>query len=107
LQDTSGRLIDGDQDGQPGGNALGLLGRGGATIHAVLYQGMSTVPSFEPSAVDVLLEREDLAGLLKPLGRNRHGRRYSGLRWLGARPQLILTRRASEGDAPEPSLARG
>jgi hypothetical protein len=29
---------------------------------------------------------------------------YSGLRWLGIRP--ILTRRASEGSAPEPSLAR-
>ena len=60
MQDTSGRLIDGDHDGQPGGEAVGLLGRGGATIHAVLYQGMGTVPSFEPSAVDAVLAREDL-----------------------------------------------
>src|SRR5262249_45246552 len=31
---------------------------------------------------------------------------YSGLRWLGGRPKLTLTRRASEGNAPEPERTR-
>src|SRR5262249_17293450 len=62
LQDSAGRLIDGNHDGQPGGNAVAVLGRGGATFSAVVYQAISTVPAFEPSAVDVLLEQEDMIG---------------------------------------------
>ena len=73
LKDTSGRLIDGNRDGQPGGNAVAVLGRGGATISAVVYQGMGTVPSFEPSAVDALLEQEDPTGW-RPSARAKHSR---------------------------------
>jgi hypothetical protein len=73
LEDSLGRLIDGNRDGQRGGNAVGLLSRGGVTINAVVYQGIGTVPSFEPSLIDVLLAQEDLAGL-KHFGRRGHGR---------------------------------
>jgi hypothetical protein len=36
LQDTYGRLIDGNHDGSAGGNAVAVLKRGGATIAARL-----------------------------------------------------------------------
>ena len=32
LEDAEGRLIDGNQDGQPGGNAVAVLGKNGVTI---------------------------------------------------------------------------
>jgi predicted GNAT superfamily acetyltransferase len=35
LEDSLGRLIDGDRNGQPGSNAVALLRRGGVTISAV------------------------------------------------------------------------
>ena len=35
LEDTDGRLIDGDHDGQPGGNAVAILTKKGITIDAV------------------------------------------------------------------------
>jgi hypothetical protein len=35
LQDSFGRLIDGDHNGQPGGNAVAVLRRNGATLNAV------------------------------------------------------------------------
>jgi hypothetical protein len=74
LQDRVGRLIDGNHDGQPGGNAVAVLGRGGATISAVVYQAIGSVPSFEPSAVDALLEQQDLAGS-KHAGRHGSARK--------------------------------
>jgi hypothetical protein len=73
LQDSLGRLIDGNHDGQPGGNAVAVLGRGGATISAVVDQGIGPVLCLEPSAVDALLEREDLIGG-RLLGRAKHSR---------------------------------
>src|SRR5690349_12476224 len=51
LEDRVGRLIDGDPIGQPGGNAVAALRNGGATIRAVVDQGIGIVPSFELSAV--------------------------------------------------------
>jgi hypothetical protein len=38
LEDSIGRLIDGNDDGEPGGDARAVLGRGGAKIGAVVYQ---------------------------------------------------------------------
>jgi trimeric autotransporter adhesin len=35
LQDTEGRLIDGNHDGQPGGNAVAVVSRKGVTISAI------------------------------------------------------------------------
>ena len=48
---------------------MAVLSRGEATIRAVVYQGIGTVPSFEPSAVDALLERAaPLPSLVKHRG---------------------------------------
>ena len=58
LEDSFGRLIDGDHDRQPGGSAVALLGRGGATISAKAGSPAAAVPVIPPFAVDVLLERE-------------------------------------------------
>ena len=35
LVDSIGRLIDGNHDGQPGGNAIAILSRGGVKLSAV------------------------------------------------------------------------
>ena len=57
LEDSIGRLIDGDHDGQPGGNAVALLSRGGATISAVVSVHSDEVKGINPFAVNVLLDR--------------------------------------------------
>ena len=48
LEDSSGRLIDGNHDGQAGGNAVAVLSRTGATISA------------RTAAVDLVLGSVDL-----------------------------------------------
>jgi hypothetical protein len=45
LEDSAGRLIDGDHDGQAGGNGVAVLRRGGAKLSAVL----STLSSGQPA----------------------------------------------------------
>ena len=55
LQDASGRLIDGDDDGQPGGNAVAVLRAGGVTMSAMSSNpsgGNSTVPATGEMAMD-------------------------------------------------------
>jgi hypothetical protein len=37
LQDSTGRLIDGDHDGQPGGDAVAVLRRRGVTLSALTF----------------------------------------------------------------------
>ncbi len=41
LEDGFGRLLDGNHDGEPGGDASAVLSRGGARIGVVMYQGSS------------------------------------------------------------------
>jgi hypothetical protein len=74
LEDSAGRLIDGDHNGQPGGNAVALLRRGGATISAVVSNHSDKVQVIEPYAIDVLLEREDVISGKHPArgGYSRH-----------------------------------
>ncbi len=55
LEDTYGRLIDGNDDGQPGGNAVAILTKNAATITAVRGG----------SVVDALLASGELTGLTK------------------------------------------
>jgi hypothetical protein len=47
LHDSSGRLIDGNHDGQPGGNAVAVLGPKGVTLSALalLHVGAGTTPA--------------------------------------------------------------
>ena len=59
LQDTIGRLIDGDHNGTPGGNSAALLRRTGAAISAVASVHSAKTQALEPYAVDILLARED------------------------------------------------
>jgi hypothetical protein len=59
LEDSLGRLIDGNRDGQPGGNAIAILGRRGVTISAVVSSS-GTASIFESAVVDVLLELKEM-----------------------------------------------
>jgi hypothetical protein len=56
LQDSSGRLIDGNHDGQPGGSAVAILTTRGATPLAV---------SAGPAAIDPLAVAGELAAPAK------------------------------------------
>ena len=57
LEDTYGRLIDGNDDGQPGSNAVAIIKAKSATITSAVSIGSA--------AVDVLLEHGELAALTK------------------------------------------
>jgi subtilisin-like proprotein convertase family protein len=57
LEDNYSRLIDGNHDGQPGGNAVAILTAKGATVSAV---------TSVTAAIDALLEQGALAGVTKP-----------------------------------------
>jgi hypothetical protein len=59
LQHTLGRLIDGDHNGTPGGNAVALLRHNGLTISAVASGHLSKLRVIDPYVVDFLLARED------------------------------------------------
>jgi hypothetical protein len=72
LQDTFGRFIDGNHDGQPGGNAVVILARGGATIDARLFQQGSQV--LMVSAVDHVLDREGALSMRTSTPGERHFR---------------------------------
>ena len=62
LEDSSGRLIDGNADGQAGGNAVAVLTRRGARISALTAR---------TAAVDVILERGELVVVTKARGDDR------------------------------------
>ncbi len=62
LQDAEGRLIDGDHNGTPGGNAVAILSKNRVTIDAVPMARTSGQTAVG-AVVDALLERDDLAGL--------------------------------------------
>jgi hypothetical protein len=63
LLDSTGRLIDGDHNGTPGGNAVGILRRTGAMFSAIDSVHSGRTPLIETDAVDHLLEREELIPL--------------------------------------------
>ena len=55
LEDSVGRLIDGDDNGQPGGNAVAVLSRNRVTLNAVAAVSPAGVPSLDTAAVDAVL----------------------------------------------------
>jgi hypothetical protein len=63
LQDGSGRLIDGDHNGTPGGNAVAILSRGGASIEAIASGTTSGRDVGIMAIVDALFEQDALTGL--------------------------------------------
>ena len=79
LQDSFGRLIDGDRNGQPGGNAIAVIVRGGATIGAV-----------RPAAME-----DSMPGLRRHLADER-GHRTVG----GHSVALVRDRRLPRGAEP-------
>jgi hypothetical protein len=74
LEDSVGRLIDGDRNGQPGGNAVALLRRGGVTISALTLRTAETTRANTSSAVDLLLLRGDIIDLIRTVDawRSKH-----------------------------------
>ena len=63
LQDGSGRSIDGDRNGTPGGNAGAVLTRGGASVQAIASGAAGGRDVGIMAIVDALFERDALAGL--------------------------------------------
>jgi RHS repeat-associated protein len=62
LQDSTGRAIDGDHNGTPGGNAIVIIAKKGATIAAVTTARTSKKPVMT-LAIDALFTRGELHGL--------------------------------------------
>ena len=69
LHDSLGRLIDGNDDGQAGGNAVAILAKHGVTIDlATSAKTKASVrKAVKTDLVDFLLERDGLADLIHPL----------------------------------------
>jgi len=64
VQATFGRLIDGDDNGTPGGDAAAVLRRSGVVTSAIALARSSGGPTLQAAAVDDLLERAELTGVL-------------------------------------------
>jgi hypothetical protein len=76
LEDTLGRLIDGDHNGTAGGNAVAILNKKGATIDSA---SLARAQAHDRRAlncdpVDVLLERDDFPALSQILDSHRAAR---------------------------------
>jgi hypothetical protein len=56
LHDRLGRLIDGNRDGQPGGDAIAVLNRTGVAISA-MARAAGHVGPLHAAAVDAVLEQ--------------------------------------------------
>ena len=71
LQDGSGRLIDDDHNGTPGGNAVAILSRRGASIEAIASGTADGQNVGIMAIVDALFEQDALAGLTRKLRARR------------------------------------
>jgi hypothetical protein len=74
LQDSLDRLIDGDHDGQAGGNAVAILSRGGASIAAIPLGSTGVPNGVSAATVDALLELDAFAGVTRSHSRRRDRR---------------------------------
>jgi hypothetical protein len=68
LQDSFSRLIDGNRDGQPGGNAVAILRRGGVSLARAARGPAEARRGIHAAAVDALLERGE--AIESPSGRS-------------------------------------
>ena len=66
LQDGSGRLIDGDHNGTPGGDTVAILSRGGVSSGAIASGTVGGPSAGIMAVVDALFEQDAHAGLTKP-----------------------------------------
>jgi len=74
LQDSYGRLIDGDHNGTAGGNAIAILSKKGVTVNAVELFRTHSQSTTTTAVIDALLERGELAALRHSLRARREGR---------------------------------
>ena len=79
LRDGLGRLIDGNRDGQPGGDAIAVLTRGGATMSALARIAASPAIALRHSAV------ERRTGAMESLAFKSPGQLSCGRAWLSSR----------------------
>ena len=63
LQDGSGRDIDGARTGHPGGNAIAILSRVGATVEAIASRNTGSRDVGIMAIADALLEQDAFGGL--------------------------------------------
>jgi hypothetical protein len=77
LEDSLGRLIDGDHNGTAGGNAVAILTKKGATIDAAPLARVEAHDrrALKSDLIDLLLERDDFSGLTQTFGAHRAARR--------------------------------
>jgi hypothetical protein len=68
LRDSAGRLIGGDHDGTPGGNAVAVLSRGGVTVDATTPGTTGSRSVGIPAIVDALFDRDELVGVDRASG---------------------------------------
>jgi hypothetical protein len=71
LTDALGRGLDGDDDGQPGGNYIAAINRSGVTVG-----GLPLVPALDrsaavPATIDALLARGELSDFARTLRARR------------------------------------
>jgi hypothetical protein len=62
LTDTYGRQIDGNDDGQPGGDYIATISRGRATVGGVPLSRSSATPALVAAAVDAVFARGEQKG---------------------------------------------
>jgi len=73
LQESYGRLIDGDHNGSAGGSAIAILARKGVSVDAVELVHTHSQPTMTATVVDALLARGELAGLRHAQRARREG----------------------------------
>ena len=72
LQDGLGRLIDGNRDGQAGGNAVAVLTAGGVSLAALPAGPSGGANSVSAATIDALLELNALASVTTSKRSGRH-----------------------------------
>ncbi len=69
LQDSQGRYIDGDENGQAGGNAVAIVSKKGVSVDAIALATPSAESISATNEIDVLLAQSATDGLVHPSGR--------------------------------------
>jgi hypothetical protein len=72
LQDSSGRLIDGGENGKSGSNAVVILTRAGASIDALTAQSSIQQSNWAANKVDVLVAQSERDGLSNHPSKKQH-----------------------------------
>ena len=82
LEDSVGRLIDGNHDGQAGGNATAILSRGGVKLSAVKLAATSQDAEVNAELVDAVLASGQRLGARKHSSKSLGSQRANGVQKL-------------------------